>query len=62
MIAAREMDNWAWADTPLERSPSDPEMDADAAELARRLVYNPPITYPTKGTVWKAGENRKVTW
>ena len=25
-------------------------------------VAAPPVTYPTKGVVWKAGETQTVTW
>lgn len=25
-------------------------------------VAAPPVTYPTKGAVWKAGEKQTVTW
>ncbi|KZT27404.1 hypothetical protein NEOLEDRAFT_1060815 [Neolentinus lepideus HHB14362 ss-1] len=33
-----------------------------AAPVSIRDVYVPPITYPTKGTVWKAGHSYNVTW
>jgi hypothetical protein len=52
----------SWNTLPLERSPSDPELSASAAELEKRIVYNPPVTTPSKGTVWKAGSKETIRW
>ncbi|KZP20269.1 hypothetical protein FIBSPDRAFT_789629 [Athelia psychrophila] len=30
--------------------------------LGTRDVYDPPVTYPHTGTVWKVGAKYKVTW
>lgn len=30
--------------------------------LNRRDVWDPPVTYPTNGTVWTAGQTYNVTW
>jgi hypothetical protein len=49
----------SWKSTPLERSPFD--LDASLT-LQKRIVHNPPITYPTKGTVWTAGQSVYVDW
>lgn len=50
----------SWDSQPLERSPADPEQEA--SELEKRIVYNPPVTHPTTGTVWHAGRKETVTW
>lgn len=49
----------SWDSLPLERSPSDPDREVN---LEKRIVYNPPITYPTKSTVWTAGQKVHVLW
>ncbi|KDQ62597.1 hypothetical protein JAAARDRAFT_30509, partial [Jaapia argillacea MUCL 33604] len=33
-----------------------------AYPLKQRDVWAPPITYPTRGTVWTIGHNYNVTW
>jgi hypothetical protein len=33
-----------------------------SSPTAKRIVYDPPITYPTLGTVWNVGDIRTVTW
>lgn len=35
---------------------------ASAAQLEARTVYNPEITFPTKGITWHAGHKVNVTW
>ena len=30
--------------------------------LNRRDVWDPPVTYPTNGTIWTAGQTYTVTW
>ncbi|KZP20308.1 hypothetical protein FIBSPDRAFT_861835 [Athelia psychrophila] len=30
--------------------------------LDKRDVYDPPVTYPHSGTVWKVGAKHNVTW
>lgn len=35
---------------------------SSTTELVSRIVYNPHITSPTAGTVWKAGSKVTVTW
>ncbi|KAL9936123.1 hypothetical protein V8E36_004965 [Tilletia maclaganii] len=42
-----------------ERATSESE---DQNEAAKRLVFNPTITYPTRRTVWHAGESVRVDW
>lgn len=32
------------------------------AAVLKRDVFDPPITYPTAGTVWRVGETHNVTW
>ena len=37
----------------------------NASPLVRRDkldVAAPPVTYPTKGVVWRAGETQTITW
>lgn len=51
-----------WSSQPMERSPSDPDADSAAAELQKRIVYNPPVTTPSSNTVWHAGRTETVRW
>lgn len=48
----------SWESVPNRRSPSDPEL----SKVDKRIVYNPKIQKPSKGTVWCAGSKQKVTW
>lgn len=32
------------------------------SSLDKRIVYNPPITYPTQGVTWSAGQAARVAW
>lgn len=50
----------SWESLPLERSPSDPELETRT--LDKRIVYNPPVTVPKTGTVWTAGDKHTVRW
>ncbi|KAF8516334.1 hypothetical protein BU17DRAFT_16262, partial [Hysterangium stoloniferum] len=34
----------------------------NARALSQRDVFNPPIIYPTTGTVWHVGDKHNVTW
>ncbi|KAI0658746.1 hypothetical protein C8Q70DRAFT_989867 [Cubamyces menziesii] len=33
-----------------------------AAEMEKRAVFTPPVTYPHAGTVWYVGQTHNVTW
>jgi hypothetical protein len=65
-ITARSMmsDAVGWESLPLERSPNDPDPDGDLSgrRLEKRIVYNPPVTYPTRDTTWIAGQHETVRW
>jgi hypothetical protein len=40
-----------------------PELEKRSSEaLVERIVYNPPIIYPTENTVWLAGGTHRVEW
>ncbi|PIL28293.1 hypothetical protein GSI_09581 [Ganoderma sinense ZZ0214-1] len=32
------------------------------ASRSTSAIFNPPVTYPTAGTVWTVGQNLNVTW
>lgn len=51
----------SWESMQVERSPADPEVLSEV-ELAKRIVYNPPVTNPVAKQVWHAGREETVKW
>ena len=39
-----------------------PVLGAALASRAAQDVFDPPVTYPTEGTVWTVGQKQNVTW